>query len=113
MSDKETMEQKLLRLVATNPGISILPCVDCDTCPDNSFIWWTAGIKSVDLKTRIFYPAELGHVYFDQDDSEEIKDMLETAIMDEFDEDDLLDREVNQIFESLKRETVIALRIGN
>jgi hypothetical protein len=112
MSDKETNEQKLVRLCAENPGVKILPCVEYDTCPDDSFPWWTAEIHDVDLKTRVFYPADLEHIYFDESDAEDMKDMIETAIMDEFD-DDLLDTEVNHVFESLKRETVIALRIGN
>ncbi len=116
MSDKETMEQKLLRLVATNPGIPILPCVDYEVCCDDSFSWWIGRISEVEVRTRIYYDpsgkSEYEHVYFDDTDEEKIKEM----ICDHFENQGLsgseIEDKVDGVYCNLKRETVIALKIG-
>jgi hypothetical protein len=116
MSDKETMEQKLLRLVAENPGVPILPCVDYDVCCDDTFSWWIGRISEVEVRTRIYYDpsgkAEYEHVYFDDTDGEEIREMIENTLIDKFEDDKLLDAAIERVFSGLKQETVIALKIG-
>jgi len=119
MSDKETMEQKLLLLVATNPGIPILPCVDYDVCCDDTFSWWIGKITEVEVETRIYYDpmgkSEYDHVYFDESDKQEILEKIEDCICDndggELDPDQI-EKEALRRYQLLKREKVIALRIG-
>ncbi len=103
----ETMEQKLLRVVAENPGIKILPCVDYDVCCDDSFSWWIGQINNVSVKTRVLYDGSFeGKVFFDEDDSEEIKEDIENY------GDDFDSVIIQSKYDNLPREKVIVLKIG-
>ena len=105
----ETNEQKLVRLCEENPELKILPCVDYDVCCDDTFKWWLGQINDISIKTRLFYEETYcgaEKVFFEEEDTEEIFEKLEEN------NKDWTEDQIQFLFDNIKREKVIALRIG-
>ncbi len=95
-----TATQKLLKLVAENPDLPILPMVHGEMCEDDSH-YWAGEIKSCEVNEYIVYEFDWGEsrIIF-KDDTEDVYSELYDQYYSEVARETISERERDEYAES-------------
>lgn len=88
--------QEFLELVKQNPDLPIVPMVDSDVCCGDDYSWWLGSFGSARIDEYVSIEMYGECRFFTKDEQPEIEEYIFDKICDEWEGDELSDKEVEQ-----------------